>query len=277
MPGVEWRIGAADGLLEVRSPHLPDDAWFHLADRAESVEGNCFALRGRADRLVKFEEKRVSLDAIERFLAASELVAEARVLVVDGPRQRIAAFVVPSQSGRCLLAEIGKLAFNRRLGEALSGVVERIALPRVWRYLDALPVNAQGKTTHADLMALLDAAEPRTRLPLQRVLEVQESRAVLELTAPRDLFYFDGHFPDAPILPGVVQVDWAIACGRQYFNLPPVFKSIQALKFQRVIRPELPVTLELVHEPHKSSLSFRMSSGEGQHSSGRIVFGASDV
>jgi 3-hydroxymyristoyl/3-hydroxydecanoyl-(acyl carrier protein) dehydratase len=234
-------------------------------------------LRGRADRLVKFEEKRISLDAIERTLAACELVAEARVLVVDGSRQRIAAFVVPSQSGRCLLAEIGKLAFNRRLGEVLSGTVERIAMPRSWRYLDALPLNAQGKTTQAGLLALLEGPEPRTRLPRRRVVEIQESRAVLELTAPRDLFYFEGHFPDTPILPGVVQIDWAIACGREYFNLPPAFKGIHALKFQRVIRPELPVTLELVHEPHKSSLSFRISSSEGQHASGRILFGASDV
>jgi 3-hydroxymyristoyl/3-hydroxydecanoyl-(acyl carrier protein) dehydratase len=234
-------------------------------------------LQGRADRLVKIEEKRISLDAIETKLAASALVAEVRILAIDGRRQRIAAFVVPSHEGRRMLEEIGKLAFNRLLGDTLSGTVERIALPRSWRYLDAMPLNAQGKTTHADLAALLDDMPERRTLPHQRLLEKDVSRAVFELTAPSDLLYFDGHFPNAPILPGVVQIDWAIAFGRQCFGLPPVFKGIHALKFQRVIQPELPVTLELVHEPLKSSLTFRFSSRNGQHASGRLLFEAGHV
>ena len=100
---------------------------------------------------------------------------------------------------------------------------------------------------------------------------------MIELTAPRDLFYFDGHFPGVPILAGVVQIDWVIACGRQYFELPRVFRGIHALKFQRIIAPEKPFTLELVHEPAKASLSFKITSREGTHTSGRVMFGASDV
>jgi acyl-coenzyme A synthetase/AMP-(fatty) acid ligase/3-hydroxymyristoyl/3-hydroxydecanoyl-(acyl carrier protein) dehydratase len=277
MPGVAWRITPAEGVLEVRSRHLPDGAWFQLADSALAADGDGFVLRGRVDRIIKIEEKRISLDAIESRLAASPLVADVRVLVMDGRRQRIGAFVVPSHEGCSLLGEVGKLAFNRLLNDTLAGTVERIALPRIWCYLDALPLNTQGKTTHADLLALLGVAPVRSKLPRQRLLEKETLRAVYELIAPRDLFYFDGHFPDAPILPGVAQIDWAIAYGRQCFSLPPVFKSIQALKFQRVIHPELPVTLELVHEPVKSCLTFRFSSRDGQHASGRVVFGASDV
>jgi acyl-coenzyme A synthetase/AMP-(fatty) acid ligase len=287
MRGVAWRSGE-DGVLEVRSAHLPDDGWFAMADRAVATEEGRFALRGRVDRIVKIEEKRISLTSIESALAASPLVEQARVAVageVAGRRQRIAAFVVLSQEGRTVLQKSGKLAVNRLLADALTGTVERIALPRSWRYLDALPLNAQGKTTQADLLALLEdeaesASQPvidRPKLPRSRLIEKTESHALFELTSPPDLFYFDGHFNEAPILPGVVQVDWAIACGRQCFDLPPVFKAIHALKFQRVIEPEVPVTLELVHEPHKSSLTFRMSSRDGQHASGRILFGAHDV
>jgi 3-hydroxymyristoyl/3-hydroxydecanoyl-(acyl carrier protein) dehydratase len=70
---------------------------------------------------------------------------------------------------------------------------------------------------------------------------------------------------------------WVISYGRQCFDLPPVFRGIHGLKFQRVIPPETAITLELVHEPAKSSLSFKISSQSGRHASGRVIFGAADV
>jgi hypothetical protein len=74
-----------------------------------------------------------------------------------------------------------------------------------------------------------------------------------------------------------VQIDWVIACGRQCFDLPPVFRGIHGLKFQRIIAPENPVKLELVHEPASSCLSFKITSPAGTHTSGKVLFGTSDV
>ena len=277
MPGITCRIDSEEGVLEVRSPHLPDDNWFRTADRAVSLGNDRFLIKGRVDRIVKIEEKRISLAAIERQLTASFLVADARVTVIEGRRPRIAAFIVPSVIGRRKLADFGKLVFNRTLRATLSQSIEPVGIPRIWRHLDALPTNTQGKTTHADLIALLDGEIARPRFPFERLLEKDVQRAVLELTAPRDLFYFDGHFPGVPILAGVVQIHWVIGYGRQCFDLPPVFLGIHALKFQRIITPEKPFTLELVHEPAKSCLSFKITSRVGTHTSGRVMFGAADV
>jgi len=277
MPGITCRIDSEEGVLEVRSPHLPDDNWFRTADRALSLGNDRFLIKGRVDRIVKIEEKRISLAAIERQLTASLLVADARVTVIEGRRPRIAAFIVPSVIGRRKLADFGKLVFNRTLRATLSQSIEPVGIPRIWRHLDALPTNTQGKTTHADLIALLDGEISRPRFPFERLLEKDVQRAVLELTAPRDLFYFDGHFPGVPILAGVVQIHWVIGYGRQCFDLPPVFIGIHALKFQRIITPEKPFTLELVHEPAKSCLSFKITSRVGTHTSGRVMFGAADV
>lgn len=280
-PTVDWRLDA-DGGLHVRSPHLADDGWLALADRAELAGDNGFVLRGRSDRIVKIEEKRISLTAMEASLLASGLAAEARVIVcapVAGQRERLAAFVVPSAEGNEVLATAGKQALNGRLRAALATTVAAVALPRRWRYLDAMPVNAQGKTTLAALQALLEEAAPgaaaaRPRLP--RVDELERDRAahrvLLELTAPANLLYFDGHFDVAPILPGVVQVEWAIHYGRQYFALPPHFTGINVLKFQQVVQPEQAVQLELVHDTAKGSLNFRYTSAGGQHASGRVMF-----
>ncbi|HXV84604.1 MAG TPA: AMP-binding protein, partial [Candidatus Binatia bacterium] len=163
------------------------------------------------------------------------------------------------------------------LGDAVGQTIEAVGIPKVWRYIDAFPTNTQGKTTYAELMALLDGEHSHPTLPLQRLLQKSGQRAVLELTAPSNLFYFAGHFPGKPILAGVVQIDWVIACGRQCFDLPPVFLGIHGLRFQRIIAPGKPFTLELVHEPAQSCLSFKITSSVGIHSSGRVMFGGSDV
>ena len=73
--------------------------------------------------------------------------------------------------------------------------------------------------------------------------------AVFDLIAPSDLLYFDGHFRDMPILArcGSDRLgDCALAGDALICHLS--FRAIHALKFQRVIPPELPITLELVHD-----------------------------
>jgi len=271
LPGVACRM-AVHGLLAVRSSHLPDGEWFCLADRAVMQNDGSFLLQGRADRIAKIEEKRISLDAIEHVLQASDLVTDVRVVVCeDDPRerQRLAAFVVLSERGKCLLRDQGKLAVNGRLRDVLLGAVEPVALPRRWRYLDRMPLNAQGKTTHALLLATLDE---RPRVPAVREVVREAQRVELELIVPPELYYFDGHFPEAPILPGVVQLDWAIGKGREYFALPPHFRAVHALKFQHVIQAGKPVTLELTHDIDRGCLHFRYFSRDTQHASGRILF-----
>jgi acyl-coenzyme A synthetase/AMP-(fatty) acid ligase/3-hydroxymyristoyl/3-hydroxydecanoyl-(acyl carrier protein) dehydratase len=270
-PNVEWRLDDG-GVLAVRSPHLADDCWLALADRAVAEGEGCFALQGRADRIVKLEEKRISLDALEAALLASPLVAEARLqLDESAARACIAAFAVLTPEGRDQLQAQGKLAMNRTLRSVLAAGAEAVALPRRWRYLEQLPVNAQGKTTHAALAALL---EPRPTEPAWQELERGESSVKLSLTVPADLLYFDGHFDGNPILPGVVQLDWAIARGRDCFAVPPVFRSVSMLKFQQVIQPGATVQLELAWDAAKSTLQFRYLSDAGQHASGRIAFDA---
>jgi acyl-CoA synthetase (AMP-forming)/AMP-acid ligase II/3-hydroxymyristoyl/3-hydroxydecanoyl-(acyl carrier protein) dehydratase len=277
LPFVEWRVSESEHILEVRSDQVGPGGWLQLADRIAADGNGGFVLQGRSDRIVKIEEKRVSLEAVEAALTGSGLALEARVIACPehaGGRQALAAFVVPTPAGQALLDADGRAALNKRLRAVLAGAVEAVALPRRWRYLEQMPVNAAGKTSHAQLLALLgEDADPRPRLPAVRVLESTPERVLLELTVPADLLYFDGHFTVAPVLPGVVQVDWAIFYGRSHFALHPAFRAISALKFQQMIRPGRPVQLELVHDRAKDTLNFRYISEAGAHASGRILFG----
>lgn len=282
LPGVSWRVDPLENLLEVHSPHLAQDAWLRLADRAQTCDEQHFFLLGRSDRIVKIEEKRVSLDAIEALLLVSSLVLEVRLMVdqIEGSqRQGLIAFVVLSDTGKSLLAQHGKLTVNRRLLSSLRGAVEALALPRRWRYLEQMPLNAQGKTTQAVLLESLSdypvvtvLADARPRLPRVSLLERELARVTLEVIAPADLLYFDGHFAQVAILPGVVQLDWAILYARQYFEMAERFDAVHALKFQHVIGAEMPVTLELIFDAQKNNLNFRYFSPAHVHSSGRILF-----
>lgn len=284
LPGVAWRIDAAGQSLQVRSSHLRDDGWLRMADCAAAVASATdrlprFILLGRSDRIVKLEEKRISLDAIERGLCASPLVQAAKVLLHTPALQRAgtAAFVVLNDEGREVLARDGKNGLVRRLKTALTASVSAIAMPRHWRYLDALPVNAQGKTPQAQLLMLLEeknTAVPRPTMPPCELQHRDADTVVLTLDIVPDLLYFDGHFTAAPVLPGVVQLDWAIDFGRRYFDLPANFKSIHALKFQQVVRPATTITLELQQDQARGRLCFRFHSANGQHASGQIAFTA---
>ncbi|GMU08568.1 AMP-binding protein [Corallococcus caeni] len=266
MPGVEVR--ADEDALHVRSPHLPADDWFTTEDRARAVPGG-FELLGRRDRLLKLEEKRVSLSAMERALVAGGLLREARVLpLTEGHRVILAVVGVPDAEGWRLQEAGGRRSLSQALREKLAPHFESSALPRRFRYLEAMPVNSQGKSTEAALTALFDPKRPPFR-----VLERSGERALLAVEVPANSPYFDGHFPGSPILPGVVQLEWALLLGREHFALPPDFLRVETLKFQQVITPGAQLTVELTWAKESGRLGFKLTSATGSHASGRIVLG----
>ena len=270
LPGIQWRDGP-DGRLAVRSPHLPEPAWYETADVVVR-DGDGFVLRGRADRIVKIEEKRVSLDAMERALLAGGELAEVRVVELpEGAGPRLGVVGVPAPAGRALLSR-GKRVLNDRLRARLLDVVERVALPRRFRYLDHLPANAQGKTPLGALQALFCAERP-----VPRLLDRGTDRVALELELDPSLRVFDGHFPGVGLLPGVAQVDWAIAFGRESFPLPPLFRRLDVLKFQRPLRPGMVVQLVLTWRAAAGALGFTYTSPQGVHASGSVVFEGHDA
>ena len=96
------------------------------------------------------------------------------------------------------------------------------------------------------------------------------STASFDIQVPADLEYLRGHFPGQPVLPGVVQVHWAIERGAESFGALGTFKGIEALKFHRIIEPNTELKLEL--EYSRGVLRFSYTSVHGQHSQGRILF-----
>ena len=265
LPGVDMQVH--DETLHIRSAHTDSEGWQVLSDRVRAA-GDGFELLGRADRILKIEEKRVSLNAVEQALVKTGLIAEVRVLVESGPRTQLIVVAVPSAEGWRVLDNEGKQSLNLRLRGELARVIEATALPRRWRYVSALPVNAQGKTTEAALLALFDPRRPATRL-----LARSASTVTLQVEISQSSPFFDGHFEQAPILPGVAQLDWVVRFGREFFSLPPRLLRLEAVKFQQVIQPGVPIEMALDFDADHGRLSFALRSAAGSHASGRIVFG----
>lgn len=160
--GVRVSRDASDGRLRVHSPiaSLGDArAGFALGDRVRLLPDGRFVAEGRADRVLKIGEKRLSLPDMEERLREHPWVAAAALLpTVRGSETRVAAVVVLAPGGREALDAGGPREVSRALREVLAGEWDRVLLPRVFRFVDALPENAQGKVTLARLRELFDEA-----------------------------------------------------------------------------------------------------------------------
>jgi acyl-coenzyme A synthetase/AMP-(fatty) acid ligase/3-hydroxymyristoyl/3-hydroxydecanoyl-(acyl carrier protein) dehydratase len=284
--GIAWRQGQdlwqpfagvelsqdSDGALLIASPYLPAGHIEHTADAARIAADGRFELLGRLDRIVKLEEKRISLPMLEHALMAHAWVAEARLGVVQENRASLGALLVLSERGMHALRNQGRRSLTQALRQHLSQHCETLALPRRWRLLRQLPLNAQGKLPQAEVEALLLAPRPKAPQVLEQV--EADGEWSLQLAVPPDLAYFSGHFPRAPVLPGVVQVEWALSLGQQLMDLPAKFAGMEVLKFQQLVRPGDEIQLHLRFDPARGKLYFAYRNETATCSSGRILLEA---
>lgn len=284
--GIGWRQGGClwqpfagvelgqdeQGALRIASSYLPPGHVEQTADAARVQGDGRFELLGRLDRIVKLEEKRISLPMLEAALSEHPYVSEARLSVIEGNRAFLAALIALSETGLHTLRNQGRRALTQALRKHLAPCCEALALPRRWRLVRQLPCNSQGKLAQAQLDTLLRA--PRSLMP-ERLSERQEDdQWLLELAVPVDLAHFSGHFPRTPVLPGVVQIDWAICLARQLIaDLPPRFQGMEVLKFQQLARPGDRLHLTLRFDAERSKLHFSYRNGDAPCSSGRILLG----
>jgi len=263
---------AGDGYW-LRSPYLPSHSeGLMLDDEINLLMDGRFLLHGRADRIVKIEEKRLSLIELEQRLLTSPLLEEVVALTSNKNRDKVAVVLVLSQSGKDVLANFGRNSLIKQLKELLSPWFERVVIPRKWLLANHIPVTAQGKIQQGLLSSLIDCDHQQ----LPQVLQVTmiDHEVQLELKIPNSLIYFPDHFAGFPVLPGVVQLAWVAYFAPLFFGIAQDFKpltQLETIKFSQIIKPNDELTLTLNWKAEQGKLQFKFSSAAGVFSSGRMV------
>ncbi|HJT06006.1 MAG TPA: hypothetical protein VJ747_03720, partial [Stellaceae bacterium] len=115
-----------------------------------------FGFEGRADRVLKVEGKRVSLQQLERDIAKLQWIDAAAAAAIGGERVFIGAVVTLSPEGQAELARLGKFRFARLLRRELATMHDAAVLPRRWRFVERMPMDGMGKRRNRDIVALLE-------------------------------------------------------------------------------------------------------------------------
>ncbi len=132
--------------LAIKSSFLASEDWYATDDRVSLLPDGRFHLKGRADRVVKISEKRISLLEIEHCLQRLVEVREAVVVPLpSSARLELGAVILLTDEGLIHLKQRGKQNFIQRLRQTLVEYIEPVGVPRRFRFVDEMPVNSQGK------------------------------------------------------------------------------------------------------------------------------------
>lgn len=287
--------------LQLQSPYLPRDTFFQTQDKIDYQPNHTFFLMGRADRIVKIEGKRLSLDELERNLIALPEIQKAKIIplessLLESSKTEIGAVVALSSDGKGLLKTMGKGRFNLHLRQCLKSTCELVVIPKKWRFVESIPQNNQGKTPLSLLQDLFiqndesaSSAEGKITMTHKtlnanrhpEILSHHEEENLIELILriPENLAYLEGHFDNSPLVPGVVQLHWAIIYGNKYFHLNPTTDDLRVhqasqIKFSHPILPNQQIKLVLTHSPDKKTINFnyKIHNTETVCSSGRFHY-----
>jgi len=147
----------AEGALVLDSAYLPERNW-RMDDGATLLDDGRFVLRGRLDRVVKIEGKRLSLPELEQRLQSHAWIASAAAVPLPAPR-RLGAVVVPTREGAAALEKLGARATSDALRKHLAPHFDPTLLPKAFRFVKELPVSERGKVV-PQALAQLFAGRP---------------------------------------------------------------------------------------------------------------------
>ncbi|MBU2970276.1 AMP-binding protein [Pseudoalteromonas sp. C2R02] len=157
--GIKYNSVAFEDLgerLQISSPFMAETSYL-TDDLIQKVDDTHFVLKGRSDRTIKLEEKRINLEHMEQALIRHAGIKEAKVFILNNSkRPSLVAVIAINDIAKTIICDNNKRALNECFKVHLLKEFERISLPKKWRYLDELPFNAQGKLVQKELEVLFD-------------------------------------------------------------------------------------------------------------------------
>ena len=284
------------GALNVSSPWCE----FFQTNDAASIDEGCLALQGRIDRIVKLNDKRVSLESIEAKLLESGLLADC--YCAPHPKfKRIAALLELNGEGLKKFRKIGKKGVVAELKEFLK--LEFKNSVRYFKIVEKMPRNQQGKFEKSEFenalfaspkpvwsgVAINEAGEIcygsgqnlESGLNCDTIsscVKFDENGDQLENHAQKYEFsaimhagleIFESHFPNLPLLPGFMQLDYVFELAGGVGIDVSGLNTVENLKFMKFVRPG--DALRVCFEKRGGKLYFELFCNGEKCSTGRAM------
>ena len=268
LPGVN--IKTEDGLLVVTSPFTGLGALpLTTNERVDIGDDGCFLYLGRADAIVKVGGQRVCLAAMAEKARSLPGVRDAVAIAMPGKNK--------ARENDICLAAVAPAWSPRSLKAALGRFYSASTLPKRIRLVDALPLSSHGKIDKQALDQLFTAPAPTAFatpvLPgTGAPIAVGETAWEVTIAVPQTAWCFAGHFPQLPLLPGVVQLTSIVAPQAQ--ALWPDLGALRGaprIKYVKAVRPGDTLKLLLERQALRTlrfCLSRRRNDGAGDDGAG---------
>ena len=159
--------------------------------------------------------------------------------------------------GHQLISEIGVHAFSKRILTKIPAVD--------WQnyHLELVHIRDQA-------LEMAQPGESDSRPGVLSWIQGQTQHRLL-LDVDPGLIFFQGHFPDNPILPGITQLHWATQYSMTLFGFNDIPYEVKRLKFKSVVQPPIVVEL-LLERKQENEVQFQLFSFGQVHSTGCLVF-----
>lgn len=226
--------------------------------------GRKFNFFGRIDRLVKIGETQLNIPDMENAVLAHEFVENCHV---DFDGNALRALIVLNSEGRRFFMENGRLKLLSEINSLVKESFDSKFSLRKIKVVNSIPMNAQGKILKGEIKKIFNL---KMEEPIICGIKKHDFGADMEIYFAAESAYFNGHFPMAKILPGAIQLHFAINFAKKLFDKTDYPKRVKRLKFSNIIRPREIVLLSI--KKGENSCTFSYSKQGLPCSSGVLEF-----
>lgn len=232
------KVSLTEGRLTVKSSFSYKNPYV-MGDGAEiAADGRSFKLLGRKDRMVKINEERVDLVEVENKIRALGY-KDVAIAQIEGKRGATLGVVL-----------VGERKSTLELRKEMQSVFPKGTLPKKYRFVNFLPRNSQGKVVMSEVKEILN-------------------EKLFNFTGEE--YFFDGHFPGQPILPGVMQLQLVVERCEELLGKKIVLKEVKKMKFVSIIQPKEEIRLKTTFVK-ENEMEYVFLRGETVCSSGVLVY-----
>lgn len=118
---------------------------------------------------------------------------------------------------------------------------------------------------------------PENQWPLIESFALTDISAEISFVVQPELPWFDGHFQNQPVLPGVAQIHWACLLSQGVFTIAGKFEKLTRLKFITPILPDQKLDLIMHFTAERQQVEYTYRHLNQNYSKGTICFSANSV